>query len=1731
MDSMSPFINRQNFETAVIHGEEDHDYKDVSNLGNDWDPENYPAWCDIPGTPAPLTILEILEIFGQLKQKFGFQRDSVRNMFDHLMVQLDSRASRMGTDLALVTIHADYIGGDNANFRKWYFACQLDIHDAVGYENVDNDGYSVLPTPEGDDQEPVIDFRLTTVEHKWKVAMNKLTAKQRITHVILYLLCWGEANQVRFMPECLCFIFKCALDYWNSSHMSLTDEAKEGHYIDSIITPLYRFCRDQVYEKQDDSFVNKEKDHNKIIGYDDMNQLFWYREGLSRLVLANKSKLVDKPKEQRYLFLKDVQWNKAFYKTYKENRTWIHMAVNFNRIWIAHLSIFWFYTAFNSPSLYTVKYDYMINTQPPSHVKWSIVALGGAVGPFINLIASLGELKFVPRKWPGAQPLIWRFIFYFVLLCLNICPTIYIFLCTPLEDDSKNALVLSVLHMTLALCTTLYLSFISLGSTFGSYRGGKDERRFLANRYFTAGFHTLTANDRLISCGLWICVFAAKLTESYFFLTLSLRDPVRELSIIQVQYCVGDVFIRSWLCEKQPHIILGLLYITDLILFFLDTYLWYIIFNTIFSVSRSFYLGASIWTPWRNIFARLPKRIYTKVMYTRDRGGTRYKPKHYISQVWNSIVIAMFSEHLIPIDQVQKLMFRHELGPDGTKTLYEPLFFVSQEDQSFKTPLLDIQSEAERRISFFAQSLATPIAEACPIDAMPTFTVLIPHYGEKVMLSLREVIREEDHNSKVSLLEYLKQLHPVEWECFVRDTKCVYNDLQKTFKEEDNKTPTEKFNDLPYYCVGFKSSSPEYTLRTRIWASLRSQTLYRTIVGFNNYTRAIKLLYSVEQFSNLPKNVFIDPNQLDQELEAMAVRKFNIIAAVQRLNKFTDQENSDKEFLLNTYPDLKLAYLIEEPSPVPGEEPIFYSALIDGRCELLANGQRKPKYCIRLSGNPILGDGKSDNQNHALIFYRGEYIQLVDANQDNYLEECLKIRSMLAEFEEMKIPPHPYGHLKSKDSKKPPAPVAILGAREYIFSENIGVLGDVAAGKEQTFGTLFARTLGKIGGKLHYGHPDILNGIFMTTRGGVSKAQKGLHLNEDIYAGMNALLRGGRIKHCEYTQCGKGRDLGFGSILNFTTKIGAGMGEQMLSREYFYLGSQLTLDRFLSFYYAHPGFHINNMFIVISLQLFLIAGVNLAAFIRDSVVCDYDRNALTTDLHRPLGCNNLVPVLEWVERCVLSIFVVFFISFLPLFVQELTERGFWRSATRLGKHFASMSPLFEVFVCQIYAQSLVHDLSIGGAKYISTGRGFATSRVSFTLLYTRFAGPSIYFGALSVLLLTYISITVWRVCLLWFWVTSIALCFAPFLYNPHQFSFFEFFLDYREYMRWLCRGNTKWHKNSWIGFTRNVRTSMTGFKKQTLGEQSEVASKGVKRPNFLNLVLSEILGPFFVTTTVIIPYLFSNSQHDIRGARPTHILMRLGICSFGPVVMNSIMLLVLFVISCCTGPVITCYCIRAPASIAAFMHFFSVVNHFLFFGLMCFAENWEFSRSLLGFIATVFIQTLFFKFLTVFVLSRELKHDHSNRVWWSGGWVNAELGWRMVTQPVREYLCKIMECSMFALDFTLGHMILFFQLPLVFFPYCDRWHTTMLFWIPPSHQIHSPIFSTKQKRLRARLVRRYALLFFCILLLFLLFVIGPFVAHKYVPVDVTGMISQIIPGLIQPNAPTYDTLGMNVEQN
>lgn len=1632
--------------------------------------EPYPAWTS--DAQIPLSKEEVEDIFLDLTAKFGFQRDSMRNMYDHLMTLLDSRASRMTPNQALLSLHADYIGGDNANYRKWYFAAHLDLDDAVGFANMKGKGHrrsrkqkkakkddpqneqSVLDDLEGDDS-------LEAAEYRWKTRMNRMSQHDRVRQLGLYLLCWGEANQVRFMPECLCFLFKCADDYMNSpAFQNLVEPVEELTFLNNVITPLYQYCRDQGYEILNGVYVRRERDHNQIIGYDDCNQLFWYPEGIERLVMQDKSKLVDVPPAERFMKLKEVNWKKCFFKTYRETRSWFHLLTNFNRIWVIHLTMFWFYTSYSAPTLITPGYQQQLNQSPPRAAWWSFVAFGGTIASLIQIGATLAEWAYVPRRWAGAQHLTKRLLFLILIFVINIGPGVYVFMpasSTQAYVDRQNsqiAYILGIVQFFIALVTFLFFSIMPLGGLFGSYLT-KNSRRYVASQTFTASYPRLKGNDMAMSFGLWLTVFGAKFGESYVYLTLSFRDPIRYLALMDVSSCLGDTILKKYLCVYQPQITLGLMTFTDLVFFFLDTYLWYVLCNTVFSIARSFYLGSSIWTPWRNIFSRLPKRIYSKVLATTDM-EIKYKPKVLISQIWNAIVISMYREHLLAIDHVQKLLY-HQVPSEqeGKRTLRAPTFFVSQEDHSFKTEFFPSQSEAERRISFFAQSLSTPIPEPLPVDNMPTFTVLIPHYSEKILLSLREIIREDEPYSRVTLLEYLKQLHPHEWDCFVKDTKILADETSQfngEFEKSEKDTQKSKIDDLPFYCIGFKSSAPEYTLRTRIWASLRFQTLYRTISGFMNYSRAIKLLYRVEN----PEVVQMfggNSDKLERELERMARRKFKLIVSMQRYSKFKKEEMENAEFLLRAYPDLQIAYLDEEAPVAEGEEPRLYSALIDGHSEIMENGMRRPKFRIQLSGNPILGDGKSDNQNHALIFYRGEYIQLIDANQDNYLEECLKIRSVLAEFEEMKTDNlSPYTPGVQNNVR---APVAILGAREYIFSENIGVLGDIAAGKEQTFGTLFARTLAQIGGKLHYGHPDFLNGIFMTTRGGVSKAQKGLHLNEDIYAGMNAILRGGRIKHCEYYQCGKGRDLGFGSILNFTTKIGTGMGEQMLSREYYYLGTQLPLDRFLSFYYAHPGFHIQNMFIMLSVQMFMITMLNIGALRNQTIPCEYNRNVPITDPLFPTGCQNTDALTDWIFRCIYSIFFVFFLSFVPLVVQELTERGFFRAATRFAKQLCSLSIFFEVFVCQIYANSVQQDISFGGARYIGTGRGFATARIPFGVLYSRFAGPSIYFGARMLMMLLFATLTVWQAALIYFWLSLLALIVSPFLYNPHQFSWNDFFIDYRDFLRWLSRGNSRSHASSWISFCRLSRTRITGYKRKAVGDPSGKLSADVPRAAITNLFFGEIVAPLFMIAASLIPYLFINAQTGVDGpnksnnpnAKPTASLLRVGIVALAPVAVNAGALMVFFFMACFMGPLLSMCCKKFGSVLAAIAHCIAVIMALVFFEVMFFLEGFDFTKTLLGMITVVAIQRFIFKLIISLALTREFKTDQSNIAFWTGKWYS--MGWHTVSQPAREFLCKITELSMFAGDFILGHFILFLMLPLILIPQIDKLHSIMLFWLRP----------------------------------------------------------------------------------
>lgn len=79
--------------------------------------------------------------------------------------------------------------------------------------------------------------------------------------------------------------------------------------------------------------------------------------------------------------------------------------------------------------------------------------------------------------------------------------------------------------------------------------------------------------------------------------------------------------------------------------------------------------------------------------------------------------------------------------------------------------------------------------------------------------------------------------------------------------------------------------------------------------------------------------------------------------------------------LMKTYKGLRIAYVDQKKK---GTEIEYYSVLIKFDPVLK---QEVEIYRIQLPGRLKLGEGKPENQNHAIIFTRGEGVQTIDMNQ------------------------------------------------------------------------------------------------------------------------------------------------------------------------------------------------------------------------------------------------------------------------------------------------------------------------------------------------------------------------------------------------------------------------------------------------------------------------------------------------------------------------------------------------------------------------------------------------------------------------------------------------------------------------------------------------------------------------------------------------------------------------------
>ncbi|CAB1113586.1 GT48 [Ectocarpus sp. CCAP 1310/34] len=228
-----------------------------------------------------------------------------------------------------------------------------------------------------------------------------------------------------------------------------------------------------------------------------------------------------------------------------------------------------------------------------------------------------------------------------------------------------------------------------------------------------------------------------------------------------------------------------------------------------------------------------------------------------------------------------------------------------------------------------------------------------------------------------------------------------------------------------------------------------------------------------------------------------------------------------------------------------------------------------------------------------------------------------------------------------------------------------------------------------------------LRRVSAMTLGGISKASKGINLSEDIFGGCNFILRGGKATQAEYIQVGKGRDVGLGQITGFVAKISMGNGMQARSREVHRIAQQLDIFRLLSFFYSSVGFYLNQVFLTLSIWLFVYAKVYL---VFDSRTAD-------------LGA------IDAIVATVVSTEYVFQLGFMLVVLVLLVmavESGLSRAIRKFVEIILRDSVLFFIFLSATNAYYVNKAFLTGEAKYMSTGRGFVIVHDRFLPQYCRY---------------------------------------------------------------------------------------------------------------------------------------------------------------------------------------------------------------------------------------------------------------------------------------------------------------------------------------------------------------------------------------------------------------------------
>uniref|UniRef100_A0A0E0Q2X3 1,3-beta-glucan synthase n=1 Tax=Oryza rufipogon TaxID=4529 RepID=A0A0E0Q2X3_ORYRU len=1302
------------------------------------------------------------DLLDWLQAMFGFQKDNVSNQREHLILLLANVHIRQSPkteqqakldDRALDAVMKKLF----KNYKKW---CKY----------------------------------LGRKSSLWLPTIQQEVQQRKLLYMGLYLLIWGEAANLRFMPECLCYIYHhMAFELYGmlAGNVSpMTGEnvkpaygGDEEAFLMKVVTPIYK-----VIEKEAERSKTIKSKHSHWRNYDDLNEYFWsvdcFRLGWPMRADADFFKTPEDayPREQirrRFLESSNVKVI-TFIMWWSQPRLFVGRGMHEGAFSLFKYTMFWVL-------LLAMKLTIKPLVQPTKDI-------------MKEPIRDFQWHEFFPRANNniGVVIALWAPIILVYFMDTQIWYALFSTLIGGIYGAYRRLGEIRTLGM-------LRSRFESLPEAFNEHLIPSDSHKSKGLRAAFTGKPSKTSGDEQEKEKI-----AARFAQMWNLIITSFREEDlidnREMDLLLVPYCKDrELNIFQWppflLASKIPIALdmaadsggkdrdlkkrMGS-----------DPYFSYAIrecYGSFKNIINTLVFGQREKIVIQQIFTIVDEHIeggsLIKDLNMRSLPALSKKFIELLELLQKNKeedlgqVVILFQDMLEVVTR-DIMDEQDQLGGlldsvHGGNRKHEGMTSLDQQDQLFtkairfpveesnawtekikrlhllltvKESAMDVPTnlDARRRISFFANSLFMEMPNAPKVRHMLPFSVLTPYYKEDVLFSSHNL--EEPNEDGVSILFYLQKIYPDEWKNFL-------DRVDRKSEEElrEDETLEEEL---------------------RLWASYRGQTLTRTVRGMMYYRKALEL----QAFLDMAKDdgyrateLMSEDSQLMTQCKAIADMKFTYVVSCQQygIQKRSGEACAhDILRLMTVYPSLRVAYIDEVEAPSQDRnkktDKVYYSALVKASVTKPNEpGQSLDQviYKIKLPGNAILGEGKPENQNHAIIFTRGECLQTIDMNQEHYMEEALKMRNLLDEF------------LKKHDGVRYPS---ILGVREHIFTGSVSSLAWFMSNQETSFVTIGQRVLANpLRVRFHYGHPDIFDRLFHLTRGGVSKASKIINLSEDIFAGFNSTLREGNVTHHEYMQVGKGRDVGLNQISLFEAKIANGNGEQTLSRDIYRLGHRFDFFRMLSCYYTTIGFYFSTMITVWTVYVFLYGRLYLVLSGLDQALATGKKFVHNAPLQVALASESFVQL--------------GFLMALPMMMEIGLERGFRTALSDFVLMQLQLASVFFTFSLgtktHYYGRTLLH----GGAEYRATGRGFVVFHAKFADNYRLYSRSHFVKGIELMILLvvyeifgqsyrgaiTYIFITV----SMWFMVGT--WLFAPFLFNPSGFEWQKIVDDWTDWNKWI----------------------------------------------------------------------------------------------------------------------------------------------------------------------------------------------------------------------------------------------------------------------------------------------------------------------------------------------------------